>query len=262
MATSTESPYFSTSVSRVAPGEVGIRGYDLRDIIKKATFSEAIFLTLRGRRPTSPELAVFDAIMCSCIDHGFVNALAVTARYAMSGSGFLPAGVAAGILAAGKHTAMPQRVAAMLLELGADDPEAVSDAAVVERVKSIAAAGERVPGLGHPLHRAIDPRSVAVREVATSVGADQRYLALLERVQAAVESTSNRRLVLNVDGMMASLLTAMGFEPDEMLAVNILAAAPGIAAQTIEEGLHGVPLRIVRDYDVEYQLPATPKTWS
>src|SRR3954451_17306188 len=108
------SPYFRSSISRIEDGHMNIRGYDHRDLIMRATSSEIIFLTLMGRRPNAAEIRIFDSIIAAVIDGGFMSAMAVAARYAVSGSASIPAGVAAGMATVGYHTASPQRVAEML----------------------------------------------------------------------------------------------------------------------------------------------------
>src|ERR1700742_620355 len=95
---------FSTAISRVEPGRVLIRGYDVGDLIRNSTGSEAAFLALRGRRPGAARPRLFDALFCTCVDHGLVNTLAVAGRYVMSGSASLPAAMAAGTLCFGPYT--------------------------------------------------------------------------------------------------------------------------------------------------------------
>ena len=251
---------FTTAVSRAEPGRVNIRGYDVRDLIHHASASEAAYLTLRGRRPTPSELRLFDALLCSCVDHGLVNTLSVTGRYVMSGSASLPAAIAAGVLCFGPYTGTANLTAELLLELTADGLEP-DDATIDARLAELRRGREPIPGLGHPLHRERDPRTEAVREVAEAEGYIGPNVTLLDRVRERGSALVGRELVLNVDGLMGALMLEMGFDPEEMLAANIITAIPGIAAHAIEEARTGRRLRFPADHEDAYVLPPETRAW-
>lgn len=253
---------FTTDISRVEPGEVRVRGYDIRDIIAHATFTEAAFLVLQGRRPTPAELRVTDAILCCCVEHGLVNTLSVAGRYVVSGSASLPTAIAAGALSFGPHTGTAHLTGAMLREIEADIAAGADrDAAVERAVLARRERGESVPGLGHPVHRDTDPRTVAVLAVAREEGMADDLVALLEEVRATTSRVVGRELVLNVDGLMGALMLHMGFSVDAMLAINILTAVPGIAAHAIEEMESGRPLRYPPDHADSYTMSRDARPW-
>lgn len=256
-----ETPEFSTAISRVSPGKINVRGYDASDLIRHANASEAAFLTIRGRRPSAAELRVFDAMLVANADHGLVNTLSVAGRYVMSGAASLPAAIAAGVLSFGPYTGTAGLIAELLLELNAAagpcPPDAVIDAALRRRRER----REPIPGLGHPIHRDVDPRTTVVREIAEANGITGPSVVLLDRVRERASLLVGRELVLNVDGLMGALMMEMGFSPDEMLATNILAAIPGIAAHAIEEAQNGRRLRYPRDHESCYTLPESTRAW-
>jgi len=254
-------PEFSTEISRVEPGRILVRGYDVGDLIRNASGSEAAFLALRGRRPTAAELRLFDALLCTCVDHGLVNTLAVAGRYVMSGSASLPAAMAAGVLCFGPYTGTANLTAELLTELVAAGGEEPDDATIDAALRRRREAGVPIPGLGHPLHREIDPRTVAAREVAEREGFVGPNVVLLDRVHARAATVVGRELVLNVDGLIGALLLEMDFGPEEILAVNIILAMPGIAAHAIEEARHGRRLRYPLDHEASYRLPAEARRW-
>ena len=254
-------PEFSTAISRVSPGKINVRGYDASDLIRHANASEAAFLTIRGRRPSTAELRVFDAMLVANADHGLVNTLSVAGRYVMSGAASLPAAIAAGVLSFGPYTGTAGLIADLLIELtdegGPSPPDSGIDAALRRRRER----NEPIPGLGHPIHRDIDPRTTVVREIAEANGIIGPSVVLLDRVRARASLLVGRELVLNVDGLMGALMMEMGFSPAEMLATNILAAIPGIAAHAIEEAQNGRRLRYPRDHESCYTLPDTIRPW-
>ncbi len=254
-------PEFSTAISRVEPGRILVRGYDVGDLIRNASGSEAAFLALTGRRPNANELRLFDALLCTCVDHGLVNTLAVAGRYVMSGSASLPAAMAAGALCFGPYTGTANLTAELLTELVEADGEVPDDATIDAALRRRREAGAPIPGLGHPVHREVDPRTVAAREVAEREGFVGPNVVLLDRVQARAAAIVGRDLVLNVDGLMGALLLEMEFGSEEILAVNIILAMPGIAAHAIEEARHGRRLRYPLDHEASYQLAAEARPW-
>jgi citrate synthase len=260
------SPYFRSSISRIEDGHMNIRGYDHRDLIKHATATEVIFLTLMGRRPTAGECRVLDSIIAAVVDGGFMSAMAVAARYAVSGSASIPAGVAAGMATVGYHTASPQRVAEMLHEIveasGDPNPAKATDEAIEQAIRSRLDAKVSIPGLGHPTHKTSDPRTEALKDVAEEVGLADGYFALMERVRDAMQKVSGKNLVLNVDGALSALLVEMGFPGEEILAVNIIGSMTGVTTHVIEELRTGHPLRIVLDHDLSYDLPKETAEWN
>lgn len=257
-----DKPYFRSAISRIEPGVMIVRGYDLRDLIKNASWSEVMFLTLNNRRPSPAEVKVLDAIMISAVDGGFMSAMAVAARYAASGGATVSAGVSAGVATAGYHTAAPQRIGEMLLEMTGDHsgPSEITDEDIKRVLNIHLGRGDRIPGLGHPVHKTWDPRVEGIRAVAEEVGMADGYLAVMDRVEKATNEILGKVLPMNVDGAMGALFLDMGMKGEEMLAYNILASSTGIAAHVIEEIRDGVPLRIVRD--PEYLLPLETKPWN
>lgn len=252
---------FVTAVSRVSPGQINIRGYDIRDVVTQSTFTEAIFLVLRGERPTARELKIMDALLTCCVDHGLVNTLSVAGRYVASGSASVSAAIAAGVLCFGPHTGTANLTGAMLVEIEdaarhSDASAAIEQAVVVRRLR-----GESVPGLGHPVHRKRDPRTEAVLDVAREQGMIGPPVELLEQVRSVASRVVGRGLVINVDGLMGALLLQMDFTPDQMLAINILTAIPGIAAHAIEEKESGRRLRYPADHASAYTLPEQTRPW-
>jgi citrate synthase len=253
---------FSTRISRVLPGRIDLRGYPAEEVIRHASAGETLFLILVGRRPDRSERRVFDAILACCADHGFVNSASVAGRYVMSGSGSLPAAMAAGILAFGESTGTAHLTADMLRQIGSGHPADVTDERIRSHVTDLRARRTPIPGLGHPLHRTVDPREAALRAVVAEAGFVSPHVELLDRIRLVTNEVTGRTLVLNVDGLFGALLLDMGFPPDAIFAVNIIGAMPGIAAHAIEERESGRKLRIPPERDVSYDAVASGLRWT
>ncbi len=108
-------PGWSTEISEVGFHKIEIRGYALGEIIKHLTFSEVIYLTIRGELPSRNHARVFDAVLCGIVDHGFFAPTGIAARIVASANAdnIIP-GVAAGILTVGSVTVSPGTTAELI----------------------------------------------------------------------------------------------------------------------------------------------------
>jgi citrate synthase len=238
---------WTTAVSAVLPdNKVLIRGYSHEAIIEAMPHSDAVFLTLRGELPNPAESRMFNALLNSLLDHGFVAASVVAARYIASGNPqFIPA-VAGGLLSAGRNTINPEDALRFIrdcherqVNLGVSVEEAASLIA-----EDIIATRSRIPGIGHPTHRGYDFRAKALRQIAVECGFFDEPAVLYECIHAEfVRKKQLEHIPINVDGMMACVANAMGFSEMEVAAIAALAVLPGLMAHVIEEIREGPPLR-------------------
>ena len=79
-----------------------------------------------------------------------------------------------------------------------------------EIVAARRAAGERVPGLGHPVHRVEDPRTPRLYQLAEEEGLLGRHLLLLTAVADAHAEAAGRRLPINGAGAAGAALLDVG----------------------------------------------------
>jgi citrate synthase len=250
---------WQTKISRVMEGKVLIRGYTHEQLIGDHSYAEGVFLTVRGELPTKAEARMTDAMLNSLLDHGFVAASVLAARYAASGNPQLVPGVAAGLLTAGSNTISPQHSAEFLdkaVKMMKQDKLSMEETAV-RVVVAVRAEKRRIPGLGHPTHKGDDFRAVKLRKIAAECGFLGDKIKMFEAIHDEfLRSTGKQGICINVDGMLGAIMSEMGFRPMQMAAVALLAVLPGIMAHVIEEIEEGKPLRIVRDEDNDYLGPA------
>ena len=95
---------WATRISRVLDGKVLIRVYSHERLIGDRGYADGVFLTLRGELPTGNERRMTEALLNSLLDHGFVAASVLAARYCASGNPQLIPATAAGLLTAGSNT--------------------------------------------------------------------------------------------------------------------------------------------------------------
>jgi citrate synthase len=240
---------FSTEISVVEPGRVLIRGYSHEEIIGRLPYAEAAYLTLVGRLPTDDEARVIDGMLTSLLDHGWVASTITAARYIASGNPqFIPA-VAGGILAAGRNTLSPEHSFKLLDEVTQE--RKARSSTTVEAARSVVerrvARRERIPGLGHPVHRVSDFRSEVLFALAKKHHVAADSVEIIERVRLVTHEATGRLLPVNIDGCLAALGRDLGLTANQVVGIAVLGVLPGLMAHVIEEIEAGVPLRFIRD---------------
>src|SRR6185295_12834127 len=154
-----------TNIVDAGPTHIRVRGHDVLDLMRGATFTDLIFLLHHDRLPTSAERRLIDAILIGSADHGAGAPSCAAARLAASGNRQSPsAAIAAGILAIGDEhggagSACMEIIAAGL-ELTAKESMPIPDAAR-KTVQDSVARKKRLPGLGHRTH-STDPRTAVL----------------------------------------------------------------------------------------------------
>src|SRR5690606_38765897 len=92
-----------------------------------------------------------------------------------------------------------------------------------------------IPGYGHPLHKARDPRVARLLEVARASAAGLQYVAIAEAVEAVIPQVVGKDLRLNVSAAIPAVLLGIGFPLAALKGVPILARAAGLIAHLTEE---------------------------
>src|SRR2546428_3446682 len=91
-----------TAIVDAGPHHIRVRGHDVLDLMRQATFTDVIFLLHHDRLPSPGERRLMDAILIGVADHGAGAPSCATARLAASGNRQSPAAaIAAGVLTIG-----------------------------------------------------------------------------------------------------------------------------------------------------------------
>ena len=172
------------------PEAIGVHGYDLcRDLMGEVNFGDMAFLEVTGRLPDARESRLFNAILVTLVEHGIVpSTLAARMTYAGAPEA-MQAAVAAGLLGLGSvfvgSTEGSARMLAAALPRGADgQPAAPTDslpAMAQAIVQEHRAQKKTIPGLGHPIHKLVDPRTLRLFAIARETGFHGRYAELAVR---------------------------------------------------------------------------------
>ena len=247
-------------IGQAYPDRVEIRGRDLcGDLMGRLSFTEYFHLLLTGREPTEDQRYFLDLLLVAIAEHGMMPTN-VSARMTLAADpGSLQGAVAAGILGCGPVILGTSELCARLLE-GAQAKVASGDAPATvaeDAARAIHAAGERLPGFGHPVHRPLDPRAERILELADARGVSGPHVLLARCLRDGASKAWGRPLTMNVAMPIAAVMLDLGFPAAAAKAVPILARTAGLLAHLAEEQEHPVGFLMAAraEESVEYRPP-------
>lgn len=245
---------WKTAITKVEPNKLLLRGYRIDELMGNITFAQVVFLAIKGELPSEKEAKMIDAMLVSSIDHGVTPPSCLAARTIASAGSPLNAALAGGILAISKHhggaieDSMKMIQEAVRKKRELKKTEAETAAILLKEYKE---KNKRLPGFGHRIHTK-DPRTVKLFQIATDLGIAGEFVGMAKALEDAIGGSSGKRLPINVDGAIATLLCEMDFPVALANAFFILARIPGLVAHVYEEQTRMRPMRNISSKDHEY----------
>ncbi|MBO9651689.1 MAG: citryl-CoA lyase [Variovorax sp.] len=228
-----------TELGYSTPDKITVRGRDLpSEILGHLNLGDMAFLELTGRMPTPQESVVFNAIVVTLVEHG-ITPSALAARLTYTGAPeALQAAVAAGLCGLGTvFVGSTEGAAKMLYEKipFGEKPTRPLDEMAREIVADFRSRKAIVPGLGHPMHKPIDPRTPRLFQIAEENGLSGQYVALMQTVQAEAERVSGKSLPINATGAIGAIAAEFGFPWRIIRGLGVMARAIGLVGHILEE---------------------------
>lgn len=226
-----------------------IRGYKLTDLLKKVSFTSAIWLIIKEELPNEKEEAMMNAILVASIDHGVEAPSTTVARITASCGVPLSTAVAAGVSAIGDaHGGAIEQAAKIFQETVEKGKSPVE---IVEKARF---KGQRIAGFGHKIYDT-DPRTVALLDVAEKNGFKGKYIYVALEMEKELEKAVGKKLCLNIDGITAAIISEMGFDWRLGKGFFIIGRIAGLVAHVYEEQTREKPVRRISEEEVEYDGP-------
>jgi citrate synthase len=227
---------------------IWLRGYDITQLMSRASFASVLFLLHKSRLPTDGEERLFNALLISAADHGSGAPSCATARLAASGNReSLSAAVAAGILAIGDvHGGAGALTMDAIAAIAADAKTAggsVAEASAryVDRCNK---SGDRLPGFGHRVHTT-DPRVAVLFDMARAAGVAGTGIETVLALDAALNGKAGaKHIPINIDGAFAAILFDLGFPASAGKLIFIAGRVAGLTAEVAEEHDREKPMRV------------------
>jgi citrate synthase len=234
---------------------ITIRGLSLPDeILGHFNLGDFAYFNLTGERPTPEQSAVFNAIVVTLVEHGMTPS-ALVARMTYAGAPeSLQAAVAAGLCGLGTVFVGTMEGATRLLydALPKEAPTPADLAPLARDVVARFRAEKRaIPGIGHPIHKPIDPRTPRLFQIAEQNGLAGRYVALMQHVQQEAERASGKVLPLNATGAIGAICCEFGFPWQIIRGFGVMARAIGLVGHLLEESRNPIALEVCRRIEEE-----------
>jgi citrate synthase len=222
-----------SSLGRSTADQIFVRGHDLAaDLIGKVSLGDFAFLELQGRLPNRQESLMFNAIAVTLVEHGLTPST-IAARLTYYGAPeALQGAVAAGLLGMGdRFGGSIEQAARMLQEAPSGEPQQVAR----EIVAGYRARKQIIPGLGHPIHKAADPRTTRLFALAAENGFHGRHVKLIELIAQEATAVYARELPVNATGAIAAIASEMELSWRITRGLAVMARAIGLVAHLQEE---------------------------
>lgn len=233
--------WWSTAVTRIAPGEVEYRGTPVQDIIGHRDFVSSIYFLVLGRWPSPGERELLEAAMVASMDHGpQAPSIAVARMAATCGTGINNAMASAVNTLGDSHGGAAQQCVELLNEIvahrfeGGDDLDEVTGSVV----RAWQARSKYVPGFGHRFHP-VDPRRDPLLNLVHKATGDGtvagKHLAAAESVERLLATNRTGAVPMNIDGATAVIYAELEIAPELARGFFVLSRSVGILAHAWEE---------------------------
>lgn len=219
---------------------ITVRGLDLcTDILGQLNLGDFAFLEIKGCKPSASQSLVFNAMLGTLVEHG-MTPMAIAARLTYLGAPeSLQGAVASGILGMGSTFAGTAEGSARLLqEAIKPDTDPVEFPAIAKAIVAHHVAQRlSIPGIGHPLHKPIDPRTPALFKLAEANGLSGPYVALMQLVASEAERVLNKpgQLPVNATGAIGALSSELEIPWRLCRGLAVIGRTIGIVGHLAEE---------------------------
>src|SRR5205814_1946601 len=231
MSETDKNAVWNTAVTRIEPNRVAVRGYDIADLMGRASFGAGVYLILTGELPAPPVARLMDAVLVASIDHGATPPSVLAARTVASTGASLSASVAAGIMSINRHHGGA-------IEDCARQLKAIADRATSESISMDEAA----------------TRTARLFALARGAGVEGAHMKAARAVEKSF-AAAKKPLPINVDGAIGAILADLGMNPAAFNGIFMIARTPGLVAHVIEEQTREKPMRRIDPVNHGYDGP-------
>ena len=230
----------TSKIGHSAPDRIVVHDMDLpSEILGHFNLGDMAFLVLTGRRPDVDESAVFNAIAVTLVEHGITPSSIVARMTYMGAPEALQGAVAAGLSGLGTVFVGSMEGAAKMLReaLPLEELEQNPDLQTIaeKTVADFRAQKRIVPGLGHPVHKPIDPRTPRLFDIAAQHGKSGAYVELMQRIGAEAERVTGKVMPINATGAIGAIACELGLPWEIVRGIGVMSRAIGLVGHILEE---------------------------
>jgi citrate synthase len=224
----------SSRICRSTADNIAVHGLDLTsEILGKVSLGQMAFLEIRGRLPSAGEARVFESLVVALVEHGLTPSVLAARLTYLGAPESLQGAVAAGLSGLGNtFVGSVEGAARFLQETPADADPLVAARGIVDGFKVRKAI---VPGIGHPIHKDVDPRSEKIFEIAREEGFSGAHVRLMRQVAVSASEAFGRHLPVNVSGAIGAVASELGLDWRICRGIGVIARSIGLVAHLLEE---------------------------
>jgi citrate synthase len=225
------------------PDRITVLGKDLPgEILGTLNLGDMAFFELTKKFPSANESRLFNAMAVTLVEHGITpSALAARLTY-LGAPEAMQAAVAAGLCGLGSvFVGSTEGVARLLTE------------SINKTLTQIIEENKRIPGLGHPIHKPIDPRTVRLFDIARETGFYGKYCKLIEAIG------KEKKLVVNATGAIGALACELGLDWRAVRGIGVMARAVGLVGHILEESRQPIAEEVWYRIEEEASAHLKPK---
>ncbi|MFI5241119.1 MAG: citryl-CoA lyase [Microgenomates group bacterium] len=198
---------------------------ELLNIAPQRNFSQMVFELLSGKTPNEHEARLFETILNISIDHGEDTPSAVETIKAAKNGKTISESVAAGLLQINDiHGGAIEPAMELFYKIRSENLD------VKTIVKEYLDGGKRMPGFGHRIYE-VDPRSQLLFKLAKDEGISEEFINLAKEIESELTRAKEKPIPVNIDGSIAAILCAFGWNKNLGKAVFLTARVPGLCGQ-------------------------------
>ena len=212
-------------------------GKDLvNEVIGKVSLGDMAWLEITGGLPTPQQSVLFNALMVTLVEHGMTpNAIATRMTY-LGAPEAMNAAVAAGLCGMGSVFVGTAEGSARIMQAalkGVDRPDLKAIAARI--VADLRASKSAIPGIGHPVHKPIDPRTPRLFQLAKENGYYGNYCELIQAIAREAERVTGKVLPVNATGAIGAVASELGLDWRICRGIAVMGRAIGLVGHIAEE---------------------------
>ena len=222
-------------IALVEESRILVRGLDLcEELLGKINLGDMAFLQLTKRLPSLQESIVFNAMAICLAEYGMTPS-AIVARMVYSGSpGSIPAAIGAAISAMGEGLAGTMEKSAKLLQEFLPDPSSKVDLESIA-IKIVDKYEKKIPGLGAPFHKPVDPRAEKLLEIGKLNGFDGPYVHLMALISIEAQKRHGKSFPISAPGAVGVMACELGLPWYVVRSILAVGRAVGVIGHLFEE---------------------------
>ncbi len=229
-------------IAHATPTAITVHGHDLVEMLGEVSLGDFAYLEIFRQLPNQRDSRMFNAIVVALVEHG-LSPSALVSRLTMLGAPeSIQSAVAAGLLGLGNTFVGTIEGAARLCqtrlpEISTDGPP--PDDAINALARAILAeareSGTFVPGIGHPVHKPVDPRAEKLFAISHQSGYDPTPIRLMQALSRLATDARGKPLPVNVTGAIGATASQLGIPWDIARGLGVMARAIGLVGHLLEE---------------------------